>query len=243
MPAAKQALRDEIWQTLTDRKAARFPGAKGRIPNFVGAEAAARHLTALPVWHAARTLKCNPDTPQRAVRYAALQAGKVVYMAVPRLSADKPFIALDPAAIGPTGLWPASSIRGAFEVGKPVALAEMAAVDLIVAGSVAVSRDGARLGKGGGYSDLEYALCREAGLVRADTPILTTVHSLQIVAEGRIEMTAHDISLSGFATPEGVVETPGSYPRPMGILWEALGEKLGEIPVLRALSRRQPPPR
>jgi 5-formyltetrahydrofolate cyclo-ligase len=240
MPVAKQALRDEIWQTLTDQKAARFPGAKGRIPNFVGAEAAARHLITLPVWHAAQTLKCNPDAPQRSVRYAALQAGKVVYMAVPRLSADKPFIALDPAVLGPTGLWSASSIRGAFDVGRPVALTEMAPIDVIVAGSVAVSRDGARLGKGGGYSDLEYALCREAGLVRAETPIVTTVHPLQIVAGGIIEMTGHDISLNWFATPEGTVQTDCSYPRPSGVLWHELGEKLGEIPVLQALHTNVP---
>jgi 5-formyltetrahydrofolate cyclo-ligase len=239
MPIAKQALRDEMWRSLTDQKAARFPGAKGRIPNFVGAEAAARHLTTIPVWQAAQTLKCNPDAPQRSVRYAALQTGKVVYMAVPRLSADKPFTALDPARLGSTGLWPASSIRGAFDVGKPVALTEMSPIDLIVAGSVAVSHDGARLGKGGGYSDLEYALCREAGLVRADTPIVTTVHPLQIVAEGIIEMTTHDISLSWFATPEGTVQTDSGYPRPSGILWHELGEKLGDIPVLQALSRHR----
>ena len=34
-------------------------------------------------------------------------------------------------------------------------------------------------GKGGGYSDLEYALCRQAGLVDEDTLIVTTVHSMQ----------------------------------------------------------------
>jgi 5-formyltetrahydrofolate cyclo-ligase len=242
MPVAKHALREEIWEALTLQKAARFPGAKGRIPNFVGAETAARHLTALPIWHSAQTLKCNPDAPQRMVRYTALQAGKIVYMAVPRLGADKPFIALDPAGLDPRGLWPASSIRGAFEVGKPVGLEEMLAIDLIVAGSVAVSADGARLGKGGGYSDLEYALCREAGLVHAATPIVTTVHPLQSIPPGQIEMTMHDISLSGFATPEGTLETNGHYPRPTGILWGELGEKLAEIPVLQELSRRRPAP-
>jgi 5-formyltetrahydrofolate cyclo-ligase len=196
-------------------------------------------LTTLPDWRDARTLKCNPDAPQRPVRYAALQAGKIVYMAVPRLRERKPFIALDPTLIGPSGLWRASSIQGAFAVGKPMALEEMQPIDLIVAGSVAVSRDGARVGKGGGYSDLEYALCRQAGLAQADTPIVTTVHAMQIVPDGTIEMTAHDISLSCFATPEGIEQTDGHHPRPIGILWDELGDKLDEIPVLQELARQR----
>jgi 5-formyltetrahydrofolate cyclo-ligase len=236
---SKQRLREAIWRALTIHKVARFPGAQGRIPNFIGAEAAARHLTALPVWQRAQVLKCNPDAPQRSVRYAALQAGKVLYMAVPRLRELNPFIALDPAVLGPSGLWQASSIRGAFTLGKPLALAEMRRIDLIVAGSVAVSRDGARLGKGGGYSDLEYALCRQAGLVQPDTPIVTTVHPMQVVPDGAIEMTAHDISLNWFATPEGIVQTTSRYPRPQGVLWDELGEKLDEIPVLQQLAQRR----
>jgi len=239
MADRKQRLREEIWHALTITKAARFPGAQGRIPNFVGAEAAARHLTALPVWQHAQALKCNPDAPQRSVRYAALQAGKVLYMAVPRLREPNPFITLDPALLGPSGLWPASSIRGAFTLGKLVALPDMRPIDLIVAGSVAVSRDGARLGKGGGYSDLEYALCRQAGLVQQETPIVTTVHPMQVVPDGAIEMTAHDISLNGFATPEGLVQTTSRYPRPQGVLWDELGEKLNDIPVLQQLAQRR----
>ncbi len=170
------------------------------------------------------------------MRYAALKAGKVVYQAVPRLQRRKPFIELDPTKLEKSSLWHASSIRGAFAQGRAVAIAEMSPIDVIVAGSVAVSRDGTRLGKGGGYSDLEYALCREAGLTTVDTPIVTTVHPLQVVPEGEIHMTPHDISLNWFATPEEVVETPSSHPRPQGILWEELGEKLAEIPVLQDLA-------
>ena len=38
-------------------------------------------------------------------------------------------------------------------------------MDLVVCGSVAVNRSGVRLGKGGGYADLELALLVEPGLV------------------------------------------------------------------------------
>jgi 5-formyltetrahydrofolate cyclo-ligase len=239
MSLSKKALREKIWGTLTANGVACFPGAFGRIPNFKGAQTAARRLTALPMWEKARTLKCNPDSPQRHVRYAALKAGKVIYMAVPRLRDEEPFIELDPTGLDSAALWQASSIRGAFALGKPVVLQTMSTIDLIVAGSVAVSRDGSRLGKGGGYSDLEYALAREVDLIVEDTPIATTVHTLQVVAKGDIEMTDHDISLSWVATPEEVFQTDSCHPQPIGILWDELGKKLDEIPVLQNMAKHQ----
>src|SRR5438046_1864768 len=95
--AAKAALRQEVWTAMRAAKVARFPGAAGRIPNFTGAEAAAERLRSLPAWQAAGTVKSNPDSAQWPVRQRALEDGKTVYMAVPRLAEPEPFFALDPA--------------------------------------------------------------------------------------------------------------------------------------------------
>jgi 5-formyltetrahydrofolate cyclo-ligase len=95
--AAKAALRDEVWSAMRAAKVARFPGAVGRIPNFTGAEAAAQRLRALAAWETAATVKANPDSAQLPVRQRALEDGKTVYMAVPRLAEREPFFALDPA--------------------------------------------------------------------------------------------------------------------------------------------------
>ncbi len=84
--AAKAALREEVWSALTAAHVARFPGAAGRIPNFTGAEAAAERLRERPEWQRAKALKANPDSAQLPVRQRALQDGKTVYMAVPRLA-------------------------------------------------------------------------------------------------------------------------------------------------------------
>ena len=84
--AAKAALRQEVWTAMRAAKVARFPGAAGRIPNFTGAEAAAERLRSLPAWQAAGTVKSNPDSAQWPVRQRALEDGKTVYMAVPRLA-------------------------------------------------------------------------------------------------------------------------------------------------------------
>ena len=231
---SKDDIRNQIWSLLKKKKAARFPGAQGRIPNFVGAETCAGLLADNPSWKKARTIKANPDSPQRAIRHRALQEGKTVYMAVPRLRDEKPFIELDPKQLKCTP-YIASSIKGASHYGRPVTLAEVAKIDLIVCGSVAVNRRGARVGKGGGYSDLEFALLREEKKIDRNTPILTSVHPVQILDE-ELPMTEHDIPLTAIATPDEFIDIDidRRLKRPKGIYWNILpDEKIEAIPVLK----------
>lgn len=235
---SKTDLRRQIWNLMTEKGVSRFPGAVGRIPNFAGAERAARLLATLPVWQRARTCKCNPDASQWPVRQVALEEGKVVYMAVPRLRAERCFLELDPKGIRGS-LRQASSIQGAARVGRPLRVAEVAPLDLIVCGSVAVNRAGARVGKGGGYSDIEFALLTARGKISAETPIVTTVHPLQMVGE-EIEMFLHDIPVDLIVTPEEIVETRTTIPRPFGISWDLLPtEKSAAVPVLDRLRRER----
>ena len=168
MLAAKAALRQEVWSAMRAARVARFPGAEGRIPNFTGAEAAAERLRARPEWQAAGTLKSNPDSAQLPVRQRALEDGKIVYMAVPRLARPEPFFALDPEHLSEPPR-KAASISGAARSARRVTLAELSPVDLVVMGCVAAAEDGARLGKGGGFADLEFALAAAAGLIGRDT--------------------------------------------------------------------------
>jgi len=228
----KNALREKVWALLEEKRIARFPGAKGRIPNFLGAEKCAAILAQFPLWKRAKVMKANPDSPQRAVRQLALQQGKILYMAVPRLRDPKPFIELDPKKL-PASPYKVSSIKGAFKYGRPVSLEEVRNVDLVVCGSVAVNRKGARLGKGGGYSDLEYALLRERKKVGAQTPVVTTVHPLQIL-DTELPMTEHDIPLNAIITPKETISVNPKYPKPKGIHWSLLpAEKIDSIPVLK----------
>ena len=231
----KRALRDEIWSALTGAGADRFPGAEGRIPNFAGATDAAERLRGTNAWAAAATTKANPDSPQWPVRQRALEDGKTVYMAVPKLADEQPFFLLDPDELGESPR-KASSIKGASRNARPVDVGELDPVDLVVTGCVAVAPDGARLGKGGGFSDLEYAVAREAGLVGPDTRIVTTVHPIQVVEPGRIPMTAHDIPLDLIITPDEVIDCEPAYDRPTGVDWDALtDEKIQAIPLLQRL--------
>jgi 5-formyltetrahydrofolate cyclo-ligase len=238
---AKQAVRERVWAILERERVARFPGATGRIPNFAGAPAAAAQLAALPAWQAARVVKANPDAPQLPVRARALADGKLLYMAVPRLTDERPFILLNP---GQLSVPPrrAASITGSARAGRRIRLAEVRPVDLVVCGGVAVNRQGARVGKGGGLSDLEFALLVEAGLVGPDTVVATTVHPLQVLAEALPE-TDHDFRLDLIIAGEEVISCRRTR-RPPGILWNHLdAAKIAAIPALAARTRQDGPPR
>jgi len=235
----KGQIRKQIWDLMEERGIARFPRpVYGRIPNFEGAAQAAERLKELPAWKEAGVVKANPDSPQRPVRRLALEQGKVVYMAVPRLREEKCFLELDPKKL--RGVEDqASSIKGAFRYGRPVAPEEMRRVDLIVAGSVVVNHEGARVGKAGGYSDLEYAIGREFGIVDENTKTLTTVHPIQVV-DYKIPMLRHDFPLDYIITPELIIEAQHRYPKPAGIYWDELtGVKIQAIPLLRRFQEQK----
>jgi 5-formyltetrahydrofolate cyclo-ligase len=234
--AAKSQLREHVWTAMRNAKVARFPGANGRIPNFVGAEAAAERLRGVLRWQPARTVKANPDAPQWPVRQRALEDGKTLFMAVPRLAEAKPFFLLDPAQLADSPRH-ASSIKGASRSAVTVDVSDLSPVDLVVAGCVAVGEDGARLGKGGGFSDLELAVAAEAGLVGRSTVVVTTVHELQVRPAGEIPSSAHDIHVDLVVTPERVLECarPRGYRAPK-LRWEELThEKIAAIPLLQRL--------
>jgi 5-formyltetrahydrofolate cyclo-ligase len=234
--AAKAALREQVWAAMSAARVARFPGAAGRIPNFTGAEAAAQRLRDLPEWRRARTLKANPDSAQLPVRQRALEDGKTVYMAVPRLAGPEPFFALDPDHLSDSPR-KAASISGATRSARRVALSGLAPVDLVVMGCVAVGEDGARLGKGGGFADLEFALAGAAGLIGPGTVAVTTVHELQLQPAGTIPLAEHDVPVDLVITPDRVIDCRGRRgPRPAaGIRWpELTPEKIAAIPLLAA---------
>jgi 5-formyltetrahydrofolate cyclo-ligase len=123
---------------------------------------------------------------------------------------------------------------GADRLVETIGLDDMQPVDLIVCGSVAVNRNGARLGKGAGYSDIEVALLTEAGLIRPETTIVTTVRQLQVVEE-ELPEAKHDFRVDVIVTPSEVIRcTPAR--RPDGLAIESLSdEQVAAMPVLAAL--------
>ncbi|HEY9086803.1 MAG TPA: 5-formyltetrahydrofolate cyclo-ligase [Anaerolineaceae bacterium] len=235
--SGKDALRQEIWSALASNGIG-IGDPYNSIPNFVGADIAADRLAALPLWQAAKVVKCNPDAPQTYVRLHALREGKTLYMAYPRLAVEKCFLELKASDLLARGvaLEDAAVWQNAINVGKPVAFEEMQPVDIAVTGCVAVTRAGGRTGKGAGFADIEFGLLRQTGLLGPNVPIVTTIHSTMVVPDERLPLQPHDTFLTLIVTEKEVIETHVAGQQPTGIDWDQIQpDQFDTIPVLRRL--------
>jgi 5-formyltetrahydrofolate cyclo-ligase len=228
---SKQAAREAVWTRLEAAGAARFPfPPQGRIPNFAGAREAAHRLLDTPPFDTARRIKVNPDSPQQPLREEALRRGIIVLVPTPRLGGG--FKRLDPKRIPPEAYHEAAALKTMGRWAELVPLTRLPKLDAIVAGSVAVTRDGRRAGKGAGYSDMEFAILRELG--HAPVPVATTVHPLQLVESFPVE--PNDLPLSLVITPDETIRVAKPLPAPKGIDWTRLSEQdLEAMPVLAEL--------
>ena len=214
----KEQLREKIWHLLEQRKVAIFPlPVFGRIPNFVGSDEAANLARTLPEWKKAKVIFANPDYAQKKIREFALKEGKILIMASPRLKHG--FLQIDPQKVkGKEEV--ASTIKGAFRYGKGVedpdgeGIEKMKRPDLIITGCVAVDPFGWRLGKGGGYGEIEIKRIKDQfGAMNhmvhsAEIPVLTTIHSFQMVEF--VPHINHDTKVDIIVTPEKIYRVESS---------------------------------
>jgi 5-formyltetrahydrofolate cyclo-ligase len=232
---AKQAIRERVWSQL-ERAGVAEPGVRGYIPAFDGADRAAGRLAGLQAWQQAQVLEVAPDRGQLPVRIRALNDGKLLYMAAPKLATAEPFYLLDPRTL-PLPPAEAADRTVAARIAPGISISQMRPIDLIVCGSVAVNEHGARLGKGAGYSDIEAALLAEAGLLTRQTVIATTVHDLQVLDEDLPEQP-HDFRVDLIVTPERTI-WPGRPKRPGKLHLDSLSPgQIAAIPVLAQRLRR-----
>lgn len=230
--ADKASARDYVWSRLEMEGLAVEPfPIRNRIPNFRDAEKAALKLFEIEPWASARFIKVNPDSPQLHVRAEALRRGIKVYVPTPRLAGG--FMLLDPVNIPSEQILRASARASWDEYAKPVTLSDLPHFDGIVAGSVAVTKDGRRAGKGAGYSDLEFALLRELG--HPAVPVATTVHDTQIVGnfpDEVVDQRLHTIATPTFVWLTGVNPHDG----PTRIDWSRLGpDVIAAMPPLQEI--------
>ncbi|MDI6806945.1 MAG: 5-formyltetrahydrofolate cyclo-ligase [Candidatus Aenigmarchaeota archaeon] len=195
---AKQQLREEIWRKMEELGIVRFPGAYGRIPNFVGAEKAAESVRGLREWKRAKVIVANPDFAQKKIREFVLKDNKILIMASPGLKHG--YLKVDPQKVKGREDF-ASTIAGAFKFGDK--LKELPKPDLIVTGCVAVEKNSFyRVGKGGGYGDREIT---GIGQKFGKIPVITTVHDVQVVDKVPIE--AHDTKVDIIVTPTKIIRS------------------------------------
>ena len=234
--ADKAAARQHAWDRLQDERLARFPfPPHGRIPNFAGADAAARRLFEIPVYRDARCIKVNPDSPQKHVRQQALRLGISVLVPTPKLTDG--FHLLDPRAIEPADYGRAATRSTMDRYSRLLALDEVPSIDAIVTGCAAVTPEGHRCGKGAGYSDIEWGILMELG--QAPVPVATTVHDVQVL--GAFPPDAHDLGLHWIVTPTRTIEVAKPPEGPKGIDWSLLSEDdIAAMPLLQRLRAGAP---
>ncbi|PHR17132.1 MAG: 5-formyltetrahydrofolate cyclo-ligase [Hoeflea sp.] len=236
----KDAVRGEVWDLLDSGGHAMGP-TWSHIPNFIGADQAAWHLAQTEEWKRAKTVKCNPDPPQIPLRLRALYEGKILYAPVPYLTREFPYLRIDPKKLIEKGVSfeLAATSEGYMMHGERIGFEEVEPLDFCIVGSVAVSREGGRTGKGAGFADLETGIFRELGTIGPQTPMATTIHSSQLVPASKVFMMAHDSPLDFVATEQELIVTGNTAPRPKGVTWDFVQDDQFEtIPFLRDLRDR-----
>nr|CAD7257176.1 unnamed protein product [Timema shepardi] len=275
----KQSIRKKVWDILEKNDLAHFPRpVYGRIPNFKGSQEAAQRLSELNIFKTSSSIKVNPDKPQEGVRFLALElanalvvlscstaedweievrisARKSVLVPIPRLRSGLFHQVDPPPGTSKQDLKMAASRQGLEQWGRPVGLDSNIKIDLVVLGSVAVSKEaveqlnttnalasyateaGYRIGKGEGYADLEFAMLMKMGAVNQDTVVVTTVHDVQVFDQLPKQIfKEHDVPVDIIVTPTQVIEVSPRLPKPPGIIWSILSNRrLNDIPILVTL--------
>ncbi|OYT27158.1 MAG: 5-formyltetrahydrofolate cyclo-ligase [Thermoprotei archaeon ex4572_64] len=233
----KRMLRERIWNLLVEKDLADFPKPPhGRVPNFKGSDLACEKVLELDEFRKANVVKINPDAPQRRCRELVLEFGKVLIMPTPRIRNG--FLLLDPERIPRSAYKEASTIKGAYRWGTSVKPWNLPKIDLVIIGSVVVNLEGVRLGKGEGFAEIEWGILSELGKVNEETPVVTTVHDLQVINE-EIPQEIHDVPVDIIVTPTRIIRTFRKRPKPRGMYWELLSaEKFHSIPILQELKQR-----
>lgn len=149
---------------------------------------------------------------------------------------------MDPKLIPRHQLEYAATKSGAAEFGTAIQLTDLQQihVDLVIVASVAVNPiTGARIGKGKGYGDLEYAIMSQMGCVSTKTLVLTTCHESQLINDLPNEvMEEHDLPVDIIVTPKRYIYTQRLFPRPKRVYWEKIdADMFSKIPVLDELKR------
>lgn len=192
----KEDIRRWVWNILTERHVAIFPlPCAGRIPNFQGSDAAARHLIEMPGFRRAKAVFCGPDFVLKTCRDLVLQCHKVLAFATPHMTAFKQIL--------PSSRPLPTTIRALRTRGQPLTHP----VDLIVLGSVAADLRGNRIGKGSGYGDQEIAFLDTHRLLAPRCRIATLVHPLQVFQDFEHLMSPQDFKCHYLLTPEGILST------------------------------------
>ncbi|KAH8414316.1 hypothetical protein KR215_002992 [Drosophila sulfurigaster] len=237
----KRSLRVQTWKKIQEGKVGLgFNGIFNRIPAFVDADKAAALLIQEEEFKKAQHIKVTIDRALHDFKEQALLANKSVYLPSTRdssalfLKVEVPEDATDEQKKESLRVQDIQKFRSEIGLDSKLKL------DLVVIGSVVVSRDGYRIGRGNGFADLDIGLLIELGVITPQTAIVTIVHDVQVVDTLPVNLfQKYDSPVDIIVTPTEVIRVAKRLPRPSGVFWELLSERrLKILPVLQQLKEQ-----
>lgn len=238
----KRSLRVQTWKKLQENKfGVPFNAIFNRIPGFVDSDKAAALLVETEEFKNAKDIKILIDRALYPAKLQTLLAGKNLYL--PGTSDSKAlYLKVDvPADATEEQKVEILNVRNVEKHRTEISLENKIELDMVIIGSVVVSRDGYRIGRGNGFNDLDIGLLKEVGSITDKTVIATMVHDAQVVDNLPINLfQKYDSPVDLIITPTEVIRVAKRLPRPAGIFWELLSERrLKIIPVLQVLKETQ----
>ena len=206
------------------------------IIDFLGSRQAAERLTAMDIYQDAQVVFITPDNCLESLRSQTVRDRKVMLMTT--YGIRRGFVEVLPGDV-PPGLEEYAVLLDVIEkVGRHISLAEIQQkyrIDLLVTGGSAVTRGGARFGKGHGFFDIEWATLYSLGVVDTPTPVVDIVHDCQIVDE-ELDLSPFDTICDYIITPTQTLHVANPQKPVGGIYWDRLAPGMMEsISTLREL--------
>ncbi|CAF0738581.1 unnamed protein product [Didymodactylos carnosus] len=240
----KARARTLVWDIMEMKNEVLYPHpVHGRIPNFRNNPDCSANLAQLEEFQRSRVIQICPSLAQEHLRLFSLAEGKVLLTPSPSIDVAL-FYKLDPKFLNTHELSRAATKSGTAALGTVVNLSAVGNlhVDIVVVASVVVNPiTGARLGKGKGYGDLEYAIMHQLGACDESTLVITTVHETQLLDDlPSSVMTDHDLPVNVIITPQRIIYTQNKFQRPCKINWNEIdNDTILNLPVLKEFKRLQ----
>ncbi|KAH8344494.1 hypothetical protein KR084_011602 [Drosophila pseudotakahashii] len=238
----KRSLRVQTWKKIQEGKVGiGFNNIFNRIPSFVDADKAAALLINEEEFKKAQHIKVNIDRALHEFKEQALLADKSVYLPSTRDSSALCLKVDVPADATEEQKKEALRVQDIQKFRTEIGLDSGLKLDIVVIGSVVVSRDGYRIGRGNGFADLDIGLLIELGAITPQTVIVTIVHDVQVVDALPLNLfQKYDTPVDIIVTPSEVIRVAKRLPRPNGVFWELLSDRrLKILPVLQQLKERE----
>jgi len=181
---------------------------------------AAEKLRKMRAYRDAATVFATPHESLHQARINCLTDGKNLLMPGPSLREG--FFLLKARSILFKDISVAVTYRGLEKYGQLLSgsSTSILPVDLLLTDSLAIDREGGRIGDGYGFFDLCCALLKELDALGPDAGILTLIREEQISGE-ILPQDRWDIKMTGAITPDQIIHFESSTQK-VKIFWDAL---------------------